>query len=342
MARNAELVRQWEILRDIDGARNGISVAKLAAERGVCQRTVRRDLDALCRAGFPLRDDKTNGTTKWTLAASPFGRLAETGLGVMELCALYFSRALLGALAGAPLLDDTDRAFAKIERALPASCRRFLDQLPRVLKAKPDGPKTVDDRRAREVLGRILDATLRHRRVEMRYASASSRRTKTYEVEPQRLAYAHGGVYLVAWVPEYGEMRTFAIERIETLATLDESFEPRPLPLEPFAHSLGVHTGQPERIVVEFTPEAAPFVGGRRWHASQAVETHPDGGITVTLDVCRDRALRAWILGFGPDARVVSPIALAQEIFEAAAQTRRRYTRATPVARVEMLPARAG
>ena len=86
----------------------------------------------------------------------------------------------------------------------------------------------------------------------MRYASASSRRTKEYVVEPQRLAFAQGGIYLFAWVPEYQQMRTFAAERIETFALMDETFEPRPLPLEPFGDSLGVNTGKPEKIVLEF------------------------------------------------------------------------------------------
>jgi predicted DNA-binding transcriptional regulator YafY len=62
MARNSELIRQWEILREIDGARTGIAVAKLASMQRVHQRTIRRDVDALCRAGFPLYDDKVNGT----------------------------------------------------------------------------------------------------------------------------------------------------------------------------------------------------------------------------------------------------------------------------------------
>jgi predicted DNA-binding transcriptional regulator YafY len=303
MARNTELVRQWEILRDIDGARNGIAVGKLAAERGVCGRTI------------PM----------WKLANRPFGRLEQTGLSLTELCALYFSRALLDTLAGSPLLDESERAFAKIERALPAACRRFLDTLPRVLQAKPDGLKQHDSRRMREVLARALDATLLHRRAEMRYASASSHRTKTYVVEAQRLVYAHGGIYLIAWVPEYGQLRTFAAERIETFAVGDERFDPRPLPTEPFADSLGVHTGPPERVVIEFEPDAAPFVRERRWHRSQRIEARPDGGIVLTLDVCNDHALRAWILCFGPLARVTEPVGLAQAIFDAAGQTRRRY-----------------
>lgn len=340
MARSSEVVRQWEILRAIDGARNGIAIAKLAAERGVCTRTVRRDLDALQRAGFPLYDDKVNGTSMWKLRAKPFDRLAETGLGVMELCALYFSRTLMDTLAGTPLLDDAERAFLKIERALPAGCRRFLDQLPRLLTAKATGRKKQDERKLRDILARAVDATLLHRCATMRYASMSSRRTKEYVVEPQRIVYVDGGIYLVAWVPEYGQTRNFAAERIETFGLTDETFQPRALPTEPFPHSLGVNTGVPEEIVLEFEARAAAFVRQREWHRSQRMEERADGALALTLDVCNDWALRAWILSFGPDVRVVSPVGLAQDIFDAANETRRRYLRTH--ARFEVIAMRAG
>ncbi|HVL70137.1 MAG TPA: WYL domain-containing transcriptional regulator [Vicinamibacterales bacterium] len=328
MARNAEVVRQWELLRDIDAARHGISVGKLAAARGVCARTVRRDIEALSRAGFPLYDVKVNGTSMWKLHARPFRALEDRGLGLMELCALYFSRTLLDTLAGTPLLDDAERAFMRIEKALPAGCRRFLDQLPRMLTAKPGGRKIQDDRKVRDLLARALDATLLHRQATMRYASASSRRTKEYVVELQRIVYADGGIYLVAWVPDYGELRTFAAERIETFGLLDTVFRPRPLPVEPFGDSLGVNTGMPETIVVEFESSAAAYVRMRRWHKSQKLEELAGGRVRVTLKVCNDYALRTWILGFGADARVVSPESLAHEIFEAADRMRRQYVRA--------------
>src|SRR5688500_2028015 len=108
MARSTELVRQWEILREIDGARTGIPIAKLAALRKVHPRTIRRDLDALGRSGFPLFDEKVNGTSMWKLRAKPFRGLEQLGLSVMELCALYFGRAVLSSAGALPLADEMD------------------------------------------------------------------------------------------------------------------------------------------------------------------------------------------------------------------------------------------
>lgn len=314
MARNTELIRQWEILREIDAARTGIPIAKLAAVRKVHQRTIRRDLAALQQAGFPLIDDKSNGSPMWKLGGRPFQRLEEIGLGFTELCALYFGRTLLSVLSGPPLNEDIERALAKLERALPASSRKFLDRLPQILKAKAIGPRKQDDRKSREILGRILDASFAHRRVEMSYHSASSQRTKTYLVEPLRVSYADGGIYLAAYVPEYGEVRQFALERIRTLAVTQEQFEPRPLPSEPFANSIGVFSGTPEVIDIEFDAAVAEYVASRHWHRSQEVKTRADGSIVMRLCVSNDRPLRTWILGFGAAARVVSPAALAEDI----------------------------
>ena len=63
----------------------------------------------------------------------------------------------------------------------------------------------------------------------------------------------------------------------------------------------------------------------RVWHASQHAEDRPDGGVILTLDVANDWALRSWILGFGPLARVLSPPELAAQILDEVDRTRGRY-----------------
>lgn len=325
MARSSEIVRQWEILREIDAARTGIPIAKLAALRKVHARTIRRDLDARARAGFPLFDDKVNGTSMWKLRAKPFRGLEQLGLSVMELCALYFGRSVLSSAGVMPLADEMDHAFAKLESALPEATRRFLDRLPMMIKSKVTGRRKHDARKTREILARITDASLLRRRVEMTYHSMSSRRTKTYVVEPLRMTAADGGMYVTAWVPEYDEARTFALERIKTLGVLDEIFEMRTLPPEPFANSIGAFSRRPELIELEFDADIADYIASREWHTSQEIFVRNDGSILLRLCVCNDRPLRTWILGFGGAARVVTPTALARDILQEAELTRERY-----------------
>ena len=126
-----------------------------------------------------------------------------------------------------------------------------------------------------------------------------------------------GGLYLMAYVPEYQEVRTFALERIQEVSLLEERFTPiGDLSDEAFPHSLGVHSGPPERVELEFQAAVADYVTAREWHQSQTVEAGANGAVRMTLDVCVDRSLHSWVLSFGPFARVIAPAHLAETIAE--------------------------
>ena len=325
MGRSAEVIRQWNILREIEASR-GATIRQLSTLTGVTTRTIRRDLDALQDAGFPLYDEEGDGRKIWKLDTKPFRRLDDTAFTLAELSALYFSRTLVECLAGTPFQPDLRTAFSKLEAALGARMRHFLDRMPAVIEAKREPGRAGDNAEQRRTIGRLLDATLQQRRIEMRYHSFSSRRERTYTVEPHRLVYAQGGLYLFAYVPAYRQPRTFAVERIRRLTPLDETFEPKAdLGEAAFPHSLGIHQGEPERVEVEFTPEAAPYVEERVWHSSQSVRRAKDGSLLMKLDVCTDGALRAWILSFGPTARVRAPHHLVERVASEVKATHRRY-----------------
>jgi predicted DNA-binding transcriptional regulator YafY len=326
--RNAEVIRQWTILREIENARgSGVTIDELASLCAVTTRTIRRDLQALEEAGFPLFDDRSNddGRTRWRVNGQAFKALS-AGLTVSELCALYFSRTLVESLAGTPFRAEVESAFDKLAAVLTPHMRRFLDQLPRVIASKPDAMRRPGSPRQQQIVARALEATLHLRQAQLTYYSKSSDRTKTYLVHPYRLAYAQGGLYLLAYVPEYAEVRTFAAERIEDISLLEERFTPiEELPDAAFPHSLGVHSGSPERVEIAFDAAVADYVRAREWHPSQQLHDADAGAVTMTLDVCLDRPLQSWILSFGPFARVVSPAALARDIAGQLAEATARY-----------------
>ena len=217
MPRNQEVIRQWKVLHAIESARHGISIDTLARDVDVTTRTIRRDLAALQEAGFALYDERDEaGHTRWRLDGQVLKGL-ETGFTLAELCALYLSRNLLESVVGTPFQRDLQMAFARIEKWLSPRMRQFLDRLPTVLAAKA-GPRLRGEEAAADVVARLLEATLHYRCALMRYHSVSSGRAKDYLVHPYRLAFAQGGLYLLAYVPEYGDVRTFAVDRIRSVS----------------------------------------------------------------------------------------------------------------------------
>src|SRR5215203_5948489 len=234
MPRNAEVIRQWTILRELESARR-LTIDEMAAKTGVTTRTIRRDLEALQFVGFPLYDEVYDGKKYWLLEQKAFKRLDASGFTFAELSALYFSRTLVECLAAAPFQKDVSTAFAKLAAALTPGMKQFLDRLPLVIQAKADPGAPNTAARAREI-DQLLDATLQHRRVVMRYHSFSSDREKEYLIEPYRVVFAQGALYVVAAVPEYAQTRTFALDRIKSLSVTEDRFDPADTDEESFAH----------------------------------------------------------------------------------------------------------
>ena len=87
MGRNSELIRQWTILQRIATTR-GQTIPTLATDLSVSTRTIRRDLEALQVAGFPVYDEIVQGAKSWRVEPRAMGVLARTGLTLSELAAL--------------------------------------------------------------------------------------------------------------------------------------------------------------------------------------------------------------------------------------------------------------
>lgn len=314
MPRNQEVIRQWKVLHALEASRHGVTIEAMASEVGVTTRTIRRDLAALQEAGFPLYDERDDtGRARWRLDGQVLKGL-ETGFTLAELCALYLSRNLLESVAGTPFQRDLTNAFTRLEKMLSPRMRQFLDRLPQVLAAK-SGPRVRGGATVADSTARLLEASLHYRVATMRYHSISSGRSKDYEVHPYRLAFAQGGLYLLAYVPAYQGVRTFAVDRIASVSLQKETFTPKQaVGDDVFANSLGVNTGPAQQVEIAFAAEVAPYVRARVWHSSQEARDAGQEGLVLTMNVCHDWALRSWILSWGRFAKVVAPASLAASL----------------------------
>ena len=329
MERHTEIVRQWRLLLALEGRSRGMTLVEAQAEAGdgVSDRTIRRDFEALTQAGFPIETSKRDGKTVFLLNRDVFKGVAAAGFSLSELCALHLSRTVLSAVTGGPFRESLASAFDKLYDALPPSMWKFIEDLPDALGAKEHASRPRGAASAKSI-DALMSAILGRRRVRMRYHSFSSQQVKDYIVEPYRLAYAQGGLYLQAFVPDYSEMRTFAVQRIEQAVALEESFSPvEGSPSDVFPHSLGAFSGTPEKVVIEFTAARSAlrararvsFVAGHRGSARRTNR--------LTMNVVTDWELQAWVMGFGPAAKVIQPAAFAQRIVESLEEARATYLR---------------
>ena len=310
--RNAEVIRQWKILKTVEAARHTTTQA-LADELGVTERTIRRDIEALQEAGFPLYDEREDGRKVWRLVPGYKQKLTQS-FSLSELAALYFGKNLLSYLGGAPFARDLESAFTKIREALPAKSLPYLARIQDLFAARPDPAK--DYSKKKDVIAGLVDATLHQRQANVAYYSFNSKKTKTYLLDPYRLVYYHGGLYLYARAHEHGEVRTFAVERIERIEVLETPFEvPKDFNVSEYARgAFGIAGGKACDVVLEVDAAVAAYVRERVWHESQSVEERPDGGLVLRMKVAPGFELKSWIKSFLPHVRVKEPGSLRQEI----------------------------
>ena len=228
MPRNQEVIRQWKVLHalEIVAARRDDRRARRRPRRHDAhdpprsRRAAGSGLSALRRA-----DD--DGRVRWRLDGQVLKGL-ETGFTLAELCALYLSRNLLESVAGTPFQRDlTHGVRAAREDAVAADA------------AVPRSPAGGAGRQARPARAAAATTSGRHRGAAARSArcTTASRRCAITRCRaardeglrrsiPYRLAFAQGGLYLLAYVPEYKDVRTFAVDRIASVSLEKQTFTP--------------------------------------------------------------------------------------------------------------------
>jgi predicted DNA-binding transcriptional regulator YafY len=320
--RNDQIVRQWHLLRSLEGSR-GATLHELADavpkdfSRHV--RTIRRDLAALESAGYPIVTERDGAQTRWRLLDG-FRRIPALGFVPTELMALALGRDLLKPLDGTHLHAALDSALAKASAALPPSGLAFVKQMRETLSVSLGSHKTY--REQRQTVDALARAIGERRTVQIRYFSASRGRSTRREIDPYRLWYADGGLYLIAYDQLRREVRTFAVERIRSLTITDHPYQlPLGFDLDTYVRdALTVMRGTPISVELVFDKPTAAWARDRVWHPSQRLTPLPDSRLRMTLHVADTRELLGWILSFGSGVRVVSPPSLRERVRQEAAR----------------------
>lgn len=165
------------------------------------------------------------------------------------------------------------------------------------------------------VLGALLDAIERRKRVAFRYRTGGGGEAHTRTVDPYGLRH-RGAWYLAGFDHDRKEIRHFKLERIDggvkVTAGKQADFETpdgvsTEIPRGPWAEG-----GAQARVA--FAPDAAWWVARRT--GAEASVVREDAWVEVSLPFDDRGVFLSWILGFGEDAVVLEPGDLRAEAIE--------------------------
>jgi len=322
--RGDQLARQWQLIQHLAKSRAGIGLDELARKLDCVKRTVYRDLDALMYAGFPVKSEKRDGRAFYSFLDSY--SLGDVPFTPDELLALAFSEDLLRVLEGTVFHDSIASALAKIRAGLGPELTNYLSRMTDTFRVIP-GPHKRYAQFA-DTIRMLNDAVLSQQTVAMKYRTGRSGAESERGLDPYRVWYRSGGLYVIGHDHQSGEIRTFAIDRIVEIDATDKSFEVAPsFDFDTFVSSaFGVISETPVAVRIRFDSDWKNHVMEHTWHPSQKIAELPGGGLELTMEVGGTTEVRNWVMSFGAGAEVIEPSELRADVITELERVTARYS----------------
>jgi predicted DNA-binding transcriptional regulator YafY len=299
--------------RILKSVRYPVSLQRLKDELGCSRATLYRDIAFLRDAlGAPIEGGE--GTATFHYAEGEGQRFELPGLWLTseELAALVALEALIeksgpGILASAlaPLRTRIERLMSDHTSGVALPVQRI-----RVITS---GSRRMDEAAFRAV----ASATLLRRQIKFRYRARSTGDTTERTVSAQRLTHYRDNWYVDAWDHERQGLRSFAVDRIAAPQMLDTPAIDRDETElnQHLAGSYGIFSGAPKAwATLRFSAHAARWVADEHWHSQQQGSFLPDGRYELRVPYSNSRELLMDVMKYGPDAEVVSPLPLREEM----------------------------
>ena len=308
--------RVQRLLELINAMRSGQAFCadELAAKLRISRRTVFRDLEQLERSGVPCGYDLNRRgyrIDEWYF-------LPPVGLTLPEALGLYLAAGKIAERRVFPLAAEAAWAMEKVMQSVPAGLRQYCLQAAAGVEVR--WPATVDTEAVRAAFRTLQDAVATRRKVRLKYDSYYDKREITVVLHPYVVALLNRSWYVIGHSEAHGQVRTFNLDRILSVAVLEEGFEPGPFSLD--AH-LGnawvmIPEGKMWSVKLRFSAKVAGNVEEVIWHKTQRTQRLDNGTLLFEADVDGLSEISWWIMGYGDQVYVEKPMELRERVRQTA------------------------
>lgn len=301
------------ILKLINTLQSGRSytVEQLAELTGVNRRTVFRDLNLLHEAGIGYTFDRDSGRYR----AEHAGTLPPVSFSTEEALALLLATRRFVGTHISPDHEAASEAALKLESLLPRQVLEYVGDLLRYVEIK--APQKSDGSSIRDPLFMLKQIIAGRRQIRVRYDSYADGEVIEDDLHPYRLLHIHRGWYMLAFSTANQAVRTYKIERFVEITPLEATYSMQNhFSVDGYFGNawLMIRGDQQYHVRIRFTPRMAGNVEEVLWHKTQRIAHEADGSIIFEVDVDGLDEIAWWVLGYGDQARVLQPQALADMI----------------------------
>lgn len=301
----------------------------LMREFEISAASLKRDLAFLRdRMNAPIVFDRSRGGYHLDQTSSQVGRRHELPglwLNAHEIEALLTLQHLLdhldaGALLGPHIQRFSNRIAKLLDDTLtPASNIRQRIRLHRMAARPLPLP----------CFQAVASALLRRKRLDIHYYGRSRDSVSQREISPQRLIHYRDNWYLDAWCHVRDALRSFSVDAIQKVRTLDESaidIDETTLNAA-LGAGYGIFAGDSVQwAILRFSAERARWVATERWHPQQEGSFTADGSYELRLPYTNPTELIGDIMRHVPAVEVLQPAELREAVVQRLAAAYRKMS----------------
>jgi proteasome accessory factor B len=289
---------------------------QLAEMIEVTTKTIQRDIDYMrYQLELPIEFDYARGGYYFT---KPMTELPLFQLTESELVSVFVAQKALEAYKGTAFEQPLRTAFQKLQAATgSANVSVAWEDLDSAISFRHFGAYLPDATRFSEMAKAIRNEEV----VEFGYKKLGAKAFEKRTVEPWHLACVSGQWYLLGYDRNRNARRIFVLARIQNFSRTGQKFSnSRPGEGEIrrlFRNSFQIWQSEDaelEQIVLRFSGRAPQLVRERNWHSSQQIQELADGSLELSLTLNSLREIVPWILSWGKECEVVSPLKLQRKV----------------------------
>ena len=271
-----------------------VTAPELAEEFEVSRRTINRDIEALSKAGIPIR----------TLQG------AGGGISIMEGYrmdrTLLTSKDMQMILAGLRSLDSVSGSsyYGQLMEKIQSGSSEYISGRDSILIDLSSWYKGS----LAPKIETIQDAIENRRLLNFKYYAPSGDSERT--IEPYYIIYKWAGWYVYGWCLKRNDFRLFKLNRMDRVIKTDDSFNCRNVP----APDLSAEKAFPRNIILK-----ALFDPDMKWRLVEefgpdCYEIQEDGRLLLVKDYSDMENLTMWMLTFGDKVEVLEPMEVREKL----------------------------
>ncbi|MCG3208211.1 MAG: hypothetical protein FOGNACKC_01813 [Anaerolineae bacterium] len=294
-------------------SRDLLRAQDFAAEFEISERTVYRDIQALCEVGVPIMAMPGEGYRLMEGYYLPPVMFSQAEARALSVAVEMFT----GLAAEGETKQAARLALEKIRAILPKATLAQIEALQAVIGFYTVNrtPLNLDDKK----FVQLQQAVHQRRVVHLRYHALHSNDVTERDVEPLHLGYVDHGWILTGYCRLRQEERHFRLERIDRYTVKTETFMPRRV-------FVSRQPGSARRVLVRVDADSVRWVReAQHFTFTEELPGDDAAGVVMVYHVESLPQIQGWLLSWGDKIEVLEPPQLRTELARIAATIAARH-----------------